>query len=196
MRIINWFGLAGGVLALVLVFVSVFYPWWHLSAGENLVVADMSPFIMRFVLFGTVLDFPVVGLMNFIAALSFGLAGAVLLIYSFLPTKSYSMDLLGFAYRKPFYSLLFFTAVLFGLALVLGSLVGLEIPVAGSVNTLLPDSMSSGLVIRVLVSAGFQWPFWLAVATVILCFGARIYHWRIVKRTKDLGPNENDSYSI
>jgi hypothetical protein len=184
MRTVNWFGLVGGVLALVLVLVSLFYSWWHLSAGDDLVVADMSPFIMKFVLFGTELNFPLIGLLNFIGALSFGLAGSVMLIYSFLPTKCYSMDLLGFAYKKPFYSVLFFVAVLFGLAFVVGSFAGLHIPVVGSANTLLPDSTSSGVMIRVFVSAGFQWPFWLAVTTAIFCFGARIYHKRIVKQLR------------
>jgi hypothetical protein len=182
MRIVNWFGLIGGVLCLVLVLVSLFYPWWHLSAGDDLVVAELSPFIMKFVLFGTVLDFPLIGLLNFIGALSFGLAGAVMLIYSFLPTKRYSLDLLGFAYRKPFYSVVIFVGVLIGLALVVGSLVGLQIPVVGSVNTLLPSSISSGVVIRVFVSAGFEWPFWLAVATSVVCFGARAYHKIIMRK--------------
>jgi hypothetical protein len=31
---INWFGFAGGITTIIVVFVSMLYPWWQLTVGE------------------------------------------------------------------------------------------------------------------------------------------------------------------
>ncbi len=41
--------------------------------------------------------------------------------------------------------------------------------------------MPTGLSISALVSAGFQLPFYLAIAAAALCIAARIYHGRVAK---------------
>jgi hypothetical protein len=40
---VNWFGLAGGVSTIVVIVVSLFYPWWQLTVGEDLLKANASP---------------------------------------------------------------------------------------------------------------------------------------------------------
>ena len=40
---INWFGLVGGILILVVLAVSIYYPWWILTIGDNLVKVNASP---------------------------------------------------------------------------------------------------------------------------------------------------------
>jgi hypothetical protein len=40
--------------------------------------------------------------------------------------------------------------------------------------------MTYGVTIAVLISAEFQWPFWLAAVAAGLCIAARLYHKRTV----------------
>ena len=176
---LNWFGLAGGALTIALVAISLFTPWWQLTAGENIAQVNISPFTIGFSLFGTAFTIPLIGALNLASILSFAIAGIVMLIYSVIPTKPYSKYLLGFAYYKPLATLIFFVVVLFGLTAVMQALVNLNIPLAGTATSTLPTSMTPGITISVLVSTGFLWPFWLAAVASGLCIAARLYHRKI-----------------
>lgn len=176
---LNWFGLAGGALTIALVAVSLFTPWWQLTAGENLVQANISPFNMGFSLFGTAFTIPLIWALNLTSILTFAIAGIVMLIYSVLPTKPYAKHLLGFSYYKPLASLLFFVVILFGLTAVMQAIVNLNIPLSGSTTSTLPTTMTQGVTVSVMVSTAFQWPFWLATVAAGLCIVARLYHRKI-----------------
>ncbi len=177
-RVINWFGVAAGVTTLVLVAVSLFVPWWQLTVGENLIQVNASPINTSFGLFGTPFTVPLIWALNLICILTFVASGAIMLLYSIMPTKPYAKELLGFSYKKPLYILLFF---FFGLiAITIGGAFGLNLPILGTANVSLPTSLTMGASISASVLASFLLPFWLAIAAVVLCAAARLFHGRVI----------------
>lgn len=180
---INWIALIGGALTLLAVAVSVFVPWWQLSAGENLLEASISPFNMDVSFLGTPLTIALIGALNLTAILTFAVAGIVMLIYSVVPTKPYAKHLVGFAYSKPLAALVFFVVLIFGLTTIMQSLVHLNVPLAGSAVVTLPTGLVQGvdLSVSLVVTTAFQWPFWLAVIASGVCIVARLYHRKFAK---------------
>jgi hypothetical protein len=176
---INWFGLAGGITTIIVVVVSLFSPWWQLTVGDNFVQANASPVNTNFSFLGTAFTIPLIWALNIVSLLSLILSGAVMLVYSVMPAKSYSKHLLGFAYRKPLYTLIFFVVGLFAVTSILQAIVGIGVPLMGSTTVTLPQFFSSSVTISVLLSAGFQYPFWLAIVAAGLCIAARLYHKKV-----------------
>jgi hypothetical protein len=177
---INWVGLAGGVTTIVVVAVSLFYPWWQLRVGEGLVTANASPLNTSFDILGTSFSMPLLWAMNLASVLTLLLSGITMVIYSLMPAKSYSKTLLGFAYKKPLYTLLAFVVILFASTLLVQALLHFSLPLTGSTNSAFPIPLIQGTTISVLISAGFQLPFWLAIVAAGLCIAARFYHKRVV----------------
>jgi hypothetical protein len=183
-RRINWFGLAAGIITLVVVVVSLFLPWWQLTIGDKLIQVNASPMNTNFGLLSLQFTIPLIWAWNIASILTFVAAGLVMLLYSVIPTKSYAKELLGFSYKKPIYALISFVVGLLVLVAI-ASFAGVSIPVMGSSNVALPTQfMPLGLSISVLVSANFQLPFWLAVVAAALCIAARLYHRRVAKAPK------------
>ncbi len=182
---INWVGLAGGSLTIAVVAASFFIPWWFFSADvnseaftvEGAVRAGLSPINTNLSLIDTPLTIPLLTALNIVGLLSMLLSGIVMLIYSVLPTKPYAKHLLGFAYKKPLFVLIFFVASLLVISLLVQSFAGISIPLSGSGSLALPESFG-GANVDILVSTGFLLSFWLAIVAAALCIGARIYHKR------------------
>jgi hypothetical protein len=198
---INWVGLAGGSATIVAVVVSFFIPWWHLSAGiisealtvDGLLQADVSPLTTNFKFLGKPFGVPLITALNIVGLLSFIASGVVMLIYSVLPTKPYSKHLLGFAYKKPLFTLVFFVVILVVIPLLVQAIAGINVPVSGSATVPIPEALIGGTTVSLLISTGFLWPFWLAVVASVLCIGARIYHGRFTvaeKRPEQKAPTE------
>ena len=103
-----------------------------------------------------------------------------MIIYSLVPAKAYSKTLLAFAYKKPLYTLVAFVVFLFASTLLVPALVGFSVPLAGSTNSVFPTSLIQGATMSVFISAGFQLPFWLAIAAASLCVAAKLFHKRVV----------------
>ena len=181
---INWVGLAGGVTTIVVVAVSLFYPWWQLRVGDGLVTANVSPLNTSFSVLGTSFTMPLVWAMNIASMLTFLVSGITMIIYSLLPAKSYSKTLLGFAYKKPLYTLVVFVILLFASTFIVQALLHFSVPLEGSTNSALPIPLIPGTTVSVLISTGFQLPFWLAIVAAGLCIAARIYHKRVVSVQK------------
>jgi hypothetical protein len=189
---INWVGLAGGSATIVAVVVSFFIPWWHLSAGivsetltvDGLLQADVSPLNANFKFLGKDFGVPLISALNIVGLLFFVASGVVMLIYSVLPTKPYSKHLLGFAYKKPLFTLVFFVVFLVVVSLLVQAIVGVGVPVSGSATVPIPEALIGGTTVSFLFSTGFLWPFWLAVVASVLCIGARIYHRRFTVAEK------------
>ena len=181
---INWVGLAGGVTTIVVVAVSLFYPWWQLRVGDGLVSANVSPLNTSFSVLGTSFTMPLVWAMNIASMLTFLVSGIIMIIYSLLPAKSYSKTLLGFAYKKPLYTLVAFVILLFASTLLVQTLLHFSVPLEGSTNSAFPIPLIQGTTISVLISAGFKFPFWLAIVAAGLCIAARICHKRVVSVQK------------
>ena len=200
-RKINWFGLAAGIITLIVLVISFYVPWWQLTIGENLIKVNASPVNTNFGLFGTQFTVPLIWALNLISILTFTASGLVMLIYSLNPTKSYSKHLLGFSYKKPLYVLIIFVAGLAAITIIAGFL-GVSIPLMGSTSLSLPTQfMPTGLSISALVSGSFQLPFYLAIAAAALCIAARLYHKNLAKIPKTgpetaASPTETTSTSV
>ena len=176
---INWFGLAGGISVLLLIFLSFYFPWWQLVVGENLVKANVSPIYTNFDFISGSFTIPLLLALNISSVILMAAGGIALLIYSVKPLASYSKRLLSFGYKKPLYSLILFIVSLVAITLAVKSVWDLNVPLMGSAQTTLPSEMTQGATVSVLMVAGFQWPFLLALATAGLCIAARFYDRKI-----------------
>ncbi|HKZ88436.1 MAG TPA: hypothetical protein VJ066_04680 [Candidatus Bathyarchaeia archaeon] len=190
-RKINWFGIAGGAGTIALIVVSLFVPWWifkigsGLTAGTGLIEANISPLNANFTGIGTdSFTVPLIWALNLTTLLTLTFGGIIMLIYSFMPMKPYSKRLLDFSYKKPLYAVAFFVTSLVIITFLTKGLLGFNIPIVGSANVQLPQAMTSGVSISVLVSADLLWPFWLSLAVAGLCIAARLYHRRIAPSQK------------
>jgi len=183
---INWFGLAGGSLTIAIVVASFFIPWWSLYV-EGFLQADVSPLHSNFSLLNSTFTVPLITALTIVGLLSFVASGVVMLIYSVLPTKPYSKHLLGFAYKKPLFALIFFVVTLFAISTVVQIIFGFSFPLTGSANLAIPASLTRGANVSFFVSTGFSWLFWLVAIAAGLCITAKIYHKRftIVKQISE-----------
>jgi hypothetical protein len=176
---INWVGLAGGIAIIMVVVLSLFYPWWQLKVGDGLVTANASPLNTNFDVLGTSVSVPLLWAVNMAGLLTFVVSGVAMIIYSLMPRKPYSKTLLGFAYKKPLYAVVAFVVFLFASTSIAQTVLQFNLPLAGSTTSSFPIPLVQGATVSVFVSAGFQLPFWLAIVSAGLCVGARIYHKRV-----------------
>jgi len=180
---INWFGLAGGIAVITLIAISMFLPWWELTVGDDLVTANVSPLNTNFNFVGDSFTIPLIMALNIASIISLSAGGIVMLVYSVKPEKSYSKRLLGFAYKKPLYSVLLFVIGLLLITILVKSQFSLDVPLSGSITSTLPTVMTQGVTISVLMNAGFQWPFILATIAAGFCVIARVYHKKYFQST-------------
>jgi hypothetical protein len=176
---INWIGLAGGITTLVMLGVSLFIPWWQLTVGEGFLKANASPVNTNFGFLGTSFMIPLILALNVVCLLSLLACGIVMLLYSIIPTKPYSKQLLGFAYKKPLFTLIFFVVGLASTVFLVQAIIGIKVPLMGSTTSTLSTGFTQGATVSILMSAEFQWPFWLAVVAAALCLAARLYHKKV-----------------
>lgn len=181
-RQVNWFGLVGGALTIVLVIISLTFasPWWQLTVGQGFLQANASPLNTNFSFLGVLITIPIIWVLNLTCLLSFIASGVVMLIYSFIPTRKYSKNLLGFAYKKPLFILLAFVVSLLIFTYAANALLQFNIPLYGSTTATLSTSVTKGASVNLAIATGFTWVFWVATTSAILCVAARIYHRRIV----------------
>jgi hypothetical protein len=183
----NWFALVGGALTLVMAVASLFVPWWQVTVGQNLARIGFSPVSLPINIMGYSVALPIIVAVSWMFMMLLVSAGAVLIVYSIMPSKPYSKRLLSFAYKKPLGTLIAFLVLLvlmtnsgtiFGMILGSSNLSGadLNVPWTGAKTLQLPSSMTQGSVLEIIVSAEFGWTFWLAVAAGGLCVAARLYH--------------------
>ena len=125
---VNWFGFFGSISLFVLVIVSLYVPWWQLSVGDDLVVANSSPLNTNFSFIGDSLTIPLILALNIAIVISLIASGIVMFVYSIKPLKSYSSKLLSFSYRKPLYSVVLFVVGLVLSVFVAGSFFGFDVP--------------------------------------------------------------------
>jgi hypothetical protein len=185
----NYFGLVGGALTIIVVAISLFAPWWKLTAGpyypfsssDYLITTALSPFTTNLTILGTAITFPIIWASNLAIIFSLVAAGIIMIIYSAAPTKPYAKQLLDFSYNKPLFSVIAFVILLFAMTLIFQLLLNLNIPFTGTTTSTLPRGMTQGITVSVMVSAAFEWPFWLAAAASGLCIAAKLYHRKIAK---------------
>jgi hypothetical protein len=176
---INWFGFVGGALTILMIVVSMFYPWWQLTVGDDLIKINASPVNTNFGFLDASFTIPFIWALNVIGLLMLLLSGVAMLIYSVMPTKSFAKPLLDFGYKKPLFTFLFFVIGLVAVTMILQAVLDFNLPLMGSATNTLPIPFASGVTISVFLSAGFQWSFWLAVVAAALCIAARLYHKKV-----------------
>lgn len=179
----NWFALAGGLTTILVIAVSLFSPWWQLNVGDDLLTVNASPINMNMGFLGASFTIPFIFALNIVSILGLLASAIAMLIYSIIPRKSYAMHLLGFGYKKPLYTVLFFIIGLVA-TIMIAQTVRLNIPLMGSATSTLPIPFASGITLTVLLSAGFLWSFWLAVIAAALCIAARLYHGKVAPVSK------------
>jgi hypothetical protein len=175
----NWFGLAGGITTIVMLVASLFYPWWKLTIGDNLLTVNASPVNTNFGFVGTAFSIPLIWALNVVALLTLLLSGVAMIIYSVVPRRSFAKPLLDFGYKKPLFTFLFFIIGLIVVTVILQAVLNFNFPLMGSTTNTLPIPFVSGVTIRVLLTAGFLWSFWLAAVAAGLCIAARFYHGKV-----------------
>jgi hypothetical protein len=178
----NWFALAGGVATIFLIAVSLVSPWWQLTIGDDLLTVNASPVNMNMNLPDTSFTIPFILALNIVSIFSLLASAITMIIYAFIPRKSYSIHLLGFGYKKPLYTVLFFIIGLVATTIICQAIINLNVPLMGSANSTLSPPFIEGITLTVLLSAGFQWSFWLAIVAATLCVVARIYHRKIAPK--------------
>jgi hypothetical protein len=162
-----------------LLVVSLFIPWWTITIGDNLAKISVSPVNTSFSILGTSFVPPLIWALNLVGALSMALGGTIMLIYSVIPQRSFSKRLLGFSYPKPIYAVIMFVVVLIALSFIVESMLGFGIPIMGSQSIQVPQSMTQNVIVNISASAGFEWPFWLAIGVAVLCVAARLFHSKV-----------------
>jgi hypothetical protein len=180
---INWFGVAGGILTLTVIIVSLYYPWWQLTVGEDTVKINVSPMNTNFGLFGLRFVIPLIYALNIGSILTFLCSGIIMLIYSITPKRPYAKTLLDFAWKKPLYSVITNIICLSLIILTARLTYNMNIPLIGTSTIILPTQFTGGVNISVLAKAAFQWPLYLAITTALLCITAKIYHHHKNKKT-------------
>jgi hypothetical protein len=186
---INWFGLAGGIATILLIAVSMFVPWWQLTVGDSIVAAGVSPIYTNFSLIGNSFTVPLLFAINLSCILLSLAGGIVMLIYSLRPTRPYAKSLLGFSYKTPLLFVVVFVIGLIALTSIIQAMFSFNVPLFGTTEVNLPSNATEGMNVSVLLSAGFVWPFYLAVASAVLCLGARLYHKRILPPITGAAPS-------
>ncbi len=177
---INWFGVAGGILIITVIIVSLNFPWWQLDIAEGAVKINVSPMNTNIGLLGTNFKIPLIHALNIGSICTFLCSGIIMFIYSIAPTKPYAKDLLDFAWRKPIYSVITSTLCISLIILVAQATLDMNIPIIGTANVTLPtEQFIDGVGINVTASAAFKWPLYLAITAASLCILARIYHKKI-----------------
>ena len=181
---INFIALAAGISTLILVAVSIFFPWWTFTAGTGGNPADVkvnfSPVNFNLVVNGASVAIPLVLALNIACLLTLLAGGIVLTIYSVKPVQPYSKQLLGFGYKKPLYILVIFIAELIAIPLAIKAFGGLSFPLGGAATLQLPQNWSSSGSSQIIsVSTALGWPFYFAILATALSIAARFYHRKI-----------------
>jgi hypothetical protein len=176
---INWFGFAGGVLTILVIVLSLVYPWWQLTVGDDLMTINASPVNTNFGFLDASFTIPFIWALNVIGLLTLLLSGVAMIIYSVMPAKSFAKPLLDFGYKKPLFTFLFFVIGLVAVTMILQAVVGVNLPLMGSATSTVPIPFASGVTLSLLLTAGFQVSFWLAAVAAGLCIAARVYHKKV-----------------
>jgi hypothetical protein len=180
---ISLIGLVAAITVFVLIAVSYFIPWWQLMVGTPALAAvNISPLNLYFSVFDTILTIPLIWAINISCLLMLLAGGIIMAIYSIAPTKPYATKLLGYGYKQPLIALILFVVEVFGLVYSVRAFTGIDIPLVGPSVVGLPAGLAPGGVsASVNVTSTFGVPFFLAIAVVVLCITARLYHGKIAK---------------
>lgn len=188
MKIVNWFGVAAGVLMIILPFLGA---WWHAEVGIGALKLELSPFYYHMSILEQPLASPLIGYLILAAKLTVIIGGFLMILGSLTTDRWWGRKLMRFGAMK----VLWFLTILLILLLVgtffmnnfLPDLIGagsgnvkIQIPYIVGTSTSIIQSENVTLIAP--TSASLTLSFWVAVLTASLGIIARSYHGKIEER--------------
>lgn len=192
LRKINPIGIAGSTLLFIALSLSIFYRcyWWEMTVGDGAGFLGFSALNYEVNILGTPVRAVILYFINMVAQLVFVESAVAMFIYSLMPNRRFSENLMKFAYSKPIITLLFFIISLIMLLIPLpATLMNKTLPIVGEeIVSVSIMNVSLDIPLR----AGFTITFWLTVTASLLCALAPIYHKEIISKllnAKETEPN-------
>ncbi|KXA91674.1 hypothetical protein AKJ57_00240, partial [candidate division MSBL1 archaeon SCGC-AAA259A05] len=188
MRSVNWFGVAAGVLMLLVPFLGA---WWCAEVGAEALKLELSPFYYHVSILEQPLTSSLVGYFILAAKLTVIIGGSLMIVGSLKTDKWWGKKLMRFGAMKVLWFLVMLLILLiagtFFINNFLPDLIGgrggnveIQIPyIIGTSNSVI---QSENVTVVAPTSASLTPSFWVAVLTAFLGIVARIYHGRIEKR--------------
>jgi hypothetical protein len=134
---------------------------------------------------------PILFAINIAVIALFTASGAIFIVYSIKPKKSYSKHLLSYGWKRPLYTIIGFIVTILVILYVVPSIINtmahssmIPVPIAplmGSSVIDLPSGIfgnSNSIQIGITVITTFEYTFYLGLAATVLGIMARIYHRR------------------
>ena len=181
---VNWIGLVSGILLIAVIPLSLYNPWWQLRIGD-FGYANFSLLNTNFNFLGITFLIPLLSAINVSCLLLLSISAALLIVSSVNQTKEYSKRLLFWSYKNPLVILITFIGGIVALSMLVSFIanqyaqIDLTLPIIGTSIIQIPSEMLgelSGVNIAITVSGAFQWTFYLAFASAVLCLVARIFY--------------------
>ncbi len=184
---INWFGVAGGVLMLILPFSG---PWWQAHAGDGMMDLSFSPFDLHLSILDQSMESPLVNYALLAAKLTVLVGGLLLVLGSIFTGRWWSKHLMKFGATK-----VFWMVVGMVLLLVMGAFlanrflptlvssivkegnidIDVEIPyLSGESSGITVQAGSTA--VNVPITTFLTSRFWIATVVGFLGIAARVYH--------------------
>lgn len=197
---VNWVGVVAGVLMLLIPFMGA---WWKVVVGSGAMKIAISPFHYDIVLAGQSLSSSLVSYFILAAKLSVLIGGVFMIVGSFTPTKWWGRKLVDWGSKKVLWMLVLLIAfVLLGtiftnkfLSSLLSNIIEGDVALTFSLPYLIGSgsatiSAQETVKVNAPVTMEFTSSFWLAVATAVTGYGAKIYHGKLLDRLGVLGKDD------
>lgn len=195
--LINWVGLAAGCLMLILPFLGA---WWRFIVGTGVLEFSLSPFYYSFTVLGESISSQLIDYVILAAKLTAIIGGIFMITGSLTSSRWWGRKLLKWGSLKILWMLVSLIAViLIGTILMnefLPSLLsqtgGGEVPLELNLPYLLGRGQAEvqlreGINMIAPITMGFTSSFWLAIVTVGLGIGARVYDGKISEKVQPKG---------
>ncbi len=188
---VNWFGVAAGVLMLVLPFMG---SWWEATVGTGAVEFSFSPFNYDASLMDQPLTSPLVGYFMLAARLMVIIGGVLMLAGSLMPTRWWGRRLVRFGAMKVFWMIIMIIVMLLAGAFFMNKFLPgiisemaegegeVQLNVPYIVGTTTSSVQAEDATLTAPINTSLTVIFWVAVLVAALGIGARVYHGRLLKK--------------
>lgn len=191
LKVINWFGIATGVLMIVLPFLGA---WWQATVGTGALQLGFSPFYYHVAILGQPITSSLVGFFILAAKLTVIIGGGLMIVGSLTTDRWWGKKLMRFGAMKVFW----FVIMLIGLLLVgaflannflpdmLSNMAGggasIQLDIPYVIGTSTSSIQAQNATISAPITASLTFEFVIAVITAGLGIVTRIYHGRLVDK--------------
>lgn len=180
---VNLIGVVAGALMLILPFLTA--AWWSASVGSGAADFGISPFNVTISGLGEEFSVPIIWYAVLGARLVVLAGGALMILGSIMPKRSWSENLIRFGSTKLLWMIGGLIAFIFLGSIIANHFLGLDLPyLSGSKAISLsggigPIDMPEGVSVSLPLVLAFSKTFLLAIFTAGLAIAARIYHGRL-----------------